>query len=93
MAEAVEFLAHLSTTCSRGVFRVVHRLSSTISLDIFSSQTTGPVWTKLGRNVPWEVLFENRSQNLIPFNKMATKWDFLYAILKKSFPLEPLVRF
>ena len=53
------FLAHLSTTCSRGVFRVVQCLScvvlrgsSTISLNIFSSQTTGQIWTKLGRNVP-----------------------------------------
>ena len=26
----------------------------------------GPVWIKLGRNVPWEVRFKNCSQNLIP---------------------------
>ena len=58
------FLAHLSTTCSRKVLRVVRCLSSvvchessTISLHIFTSQITGPIWTKLGRNVPWEVLF------------------------------------
>ena len=67
------FLAHLSTTCSGGAFRVmrcllsvVHSASSTISLNIFSSQTAGPIWTKLGRNVPWEVLFKKCSQNLIP---------------------------
>ena len=70
-------LAHLSTTCSRellespGVCRtsfvvVVHLLSSTISLNIFSFQTAVPIWTKLGRNVPWEVLFKACSQNLIP---------------------------
>ena len=62
----MRFLAHLSTTCSRGAVRVVRcpssvvlRASSTISLNIFSCQTTGPIWTKLGRNVPWEVLFKN----------------------------------
>ena len=42
----------------------VRRVLSTISLNIFSSQTTGPIWTKLGRNVPWEVLFKICSQNL-----------------------------
>ena len=52
-------IARLSTTCSRGAFRVVMCQSSTISLNIFSSQTTGPIWIKLGRNVPWEILFKN----------------------------------
>ena len=51
-------LAHLSM-CSRGAFRVVMCRSSTVSLNIFSSQTAGPIWTKLGRNVPLEVLFKN----------------------------------
>ena len=46
------FLAHLSTMCSRGALRVVRCPSSTISLNIFSSQTAKPIWTKLGRNVP-----------------------------------------
>ena len=59
---------------------VVRRVSSTISLNIFFSQTTGPIWTKLGRNVSCEVLSENYSQNLIPpttLVAMATKWNFL----------------
>ena len=86
------FLAHLSRTCSRGAFRVVMclssivcRASSTISLNIFSSQTAGPIWTKLGRNVLWEVLFKKWSQKLIPSKTlvaMATKWNFLSNSLK-----------
>ena len=44
---------------------VVRRDLSTISLNIFS-QTAGPIRTKRGRSVPWEVLFKNWSQNLIP---------------------------
>ena len=80
-----DFLAHLSTTCSRGAFRVVMCPSSTISLNIFSSQTAGPIWTKLGRNVPWNVLFKICSQNLIPSKTlvpMATKLNFLSNSLK-----------
>ena len=45
-----------------------------------SSQTAGPVWTKLGRNVHWEVLFKIWLQNLIPSKTlvaMTTKWNFL----------------
>ena len=86
------FLAHLSTMCSKWAFRVVRcpssvvrRASSTISLNIFSSQTAGPIWTKLGRNVPWEVLFKICSQNLIPSKTlvaMATKLNFLSNSLK-----------
>ena len=81
------FLAHLSTTCSRGAFRVTGCPSCVInnSLNINSSQTAGPIWTKLGRNVPWEVLFKNCSQNLIPSKTlvaMATKWNFLANSLK-----------
>ena len=62
-----QFLAHLRITCSRGAFRitwypscVVRRLSCVVNnfLNIFSSQTTGPIWTKLGRNVPWMTLFK-----------------------------------
>ena len=49
-----------------GDVSVIRCASSTISLNIFSSQTAGPIWTKLGRNVPSEVLFKNCSQNLIP---------------------------
>ena len=40
---------------------------------------------KLGRNVTWEVLFKNCSQNLIPSKTlvaMATKWNFLANSLK-----------
>ena len=66
------FLPHLSTTCSKGAFRVVLcllcvicRASSTISLKI-SSKSAGQIWTKLSRNVPWNVLFKMCSQNLIP---------------------------
>ena len=64
---------------------VVRRASSAISLNIFSSQTAGPIWTKLGRNVPWEVLFKNYSQNLIPSKTLvalATKSNFLSNSLK-----------
>ena len=58
------FLAHLNTACSRGAFgwSSVRHASSTISLNI-SSQTSEPIWTKLGRNVPLEVLLKNCSQN------------------------------
>ena len=86
------FLAHLSIEGSRGAFRMVmcsssvlRRASSPISLNIFSSQNAGPIWTKLGRNVPWEVLFKNYSQYLIPSKTlvaMATKWNFLSNSLK-----------
>ena len=83
----VLFLAQLSTTCSRGAFSVVMCPSSvnTISLNIFSSETDWPIWTKLGRNVPWEVLFKNCSQNLIPSKTLvaiATKLNFLCNSLK-----------
>ena len=40
----------------------------------------GPIWTKLGKNVPWEVLFKNCSKNLIPSKTlvaMVSKWIFL----------------
>ena len=82
------FLAHLRTTCSRGVLglsgvrrvsSVLRQASSTISLSIFSSQTDRLIWTKLDRNIPWEVLFKNCSQNLIPSKTVvaiATKWIF-----------------
>ena len=69
---SMSFLSHLSTTCSRGAFRitwcpscVLRHESSTICLSIFSSQTPGPIWTELGRNVPWEVFFKICSQDLI----------------------------
>ena len=32
--------------------------SSTFNISIFSSETTGPNGTKLGRNVPWVVLYK-----------------------------------
>ena len=54
-------------------------------LNIFSSQTAGPIWTKLGRNVPKEVLFKICPQNLIPSKTlvaMATKWNFISNSLK-----------
>ena len=82
---STSFLAHLNTTCSRGDLRVVMCLSSTISISIFSSQTAGPIWTKLGRDVPWQVLFENSSHNFIPSKTlvaMATEWNFLSNSLK-----------
>ena len=64
-----------------------YRRSSASSLNIFSSQTAGPIWMKLGRNVPWEVLFKNCSQNMIPSKTlvaMATKLNFLSNSLKIS---------
>ena len=54
---------------------VVRHASSTISLNIFSSQTTGPIKIKLGRNVPWEVLFKNLISSK-PLVAMATKLNF-----------------
>ena len=94
------FLAHLSTTCSRGAFRmvmcplsIVRCESSTISLNIFSSQTTEPIWTKLGRNVPLEVLFKTCSQNLIPSKTLVYHCNEI-EFFKQFFEnllLEPLV--
>ena len=63
----VNFLAHLSTTCSGGAIVTGHRPSSvrpsvrllTISLKIFSSKTRRPILIKLGRNVPWVKLYKN----------------------------------
>ena len=82
-------LTLLSTMCKRGAFRVTLCLSSVVcnSLNISSSYTTGPIWTKLDWNVPWEVLFESSFQNLIPSKTlvaMATKWNFLSNSLKIS---------
>ena len=84
------FLAHLNTTCSIGALMVVmcpssvmRHASSTISLNIFS-QTAGPIWTKLGRNVPWEFLFKICSHNLILSKTvvaLATKLNFLSNLL------------
>ena len=61
----------------------------------FSSQTAEPILTKLGRNVPWEVLFKNCSQNLIPKKTVVARQQngiFLSNYLRLS-PLEPLVGF
>ena len=44
------FLAHLSTTCSRGAFRVVRCPSCVVNN--FFKHLLLPIWTKLGRNVP-----------------------------------------
>ena len=63
---------------------IIHRALSTISFKTYS-QTTGSNWTKLGRNVPFKVLFKNCSQNLIPSKTlvaMATKWDFFKQFFK-----------
>ena len=71
------FLAHL--------WLCVCRALSRISLHISSSQNIRTIWTKLGRNVPWEVLLKNCSWNLIPSKTlfaMATKWNFF----KQFFP-------
>ena len=59
--------------------------------EIFSSQTSGPVGTMLGRNVSWEVLFRICSQNLIPSKVLvvrSTKWNFSAIFLKKIFSSE-----
>ena len=87
-----QFLAHLSTTCSRGAFRitwypssVVCRASSTISLNI-SSQTTRPIWTKLGKNVPWVTLFKNCSRNFdLSINMALVNGGFLHYTDMKKF--------
>ena len=75
--------------CSRGAFRVTGCPSSVVRRQQFFKHqlllTAGLIWTKLGRNVPWEVLFKNCSQNLIPSKTlvaMATKWNFLANSLK-----------
>ena len=53
---------------------------------LFSKRkSAAPIWTKLGRNVPCDVLFKICSQNLIPSKTlvaMATKWNFLSNALK-----------
>ena len=85
----VRFLAHLSTTCSRGAFRVTGCPSSVMRRQQFFKHqlllNRWANWTKHGRNVPWEVLFKNCTQNLIPSKTlvaMATKWNFLSNSLK-----------
>ena len=80
------FFSSPGKACPRGAFRVVQcppsvvrHASPTIALNI-SSQTAGPVWTKLGRNFPWDILYKNCSHNLISSKTMvamATKWNFL----------------
>ena len=70
----------------RGAFRITWSLSSTISLNIFSHMA-GPIWTRLGRNVPWDVLYKKCSQNLIPSKTlvaMVMKWNFLSSSSKIS---------
>ena len=65
--KGLDFLAHLSTTCSGGAIVTGHRPASvrpsvrplTISLKIFSSKTRRPTLIKLGRNVPWVKLYKN----------------------------------
>ena len=66
-------LAHLSTKCSWWTFviaqcpaSVVRRALSTISLNIFSSWTTGPILMKLGRDVPWVKFYQSCSRDWIP---------------------------
>ena len=95
----MHFLAHLSTTwggrvvqCLSSVMHhtlcVLRCASYTISLNIFSPQTAGPIWTKLGQNVSLEVFFKNHSQNLIPSKTLvarAKKWIFFLAIFLKIF--------
>ena len=79
----------------RGAVRVVRYPLSAISLNI--SQTAGQIWTKLGRNVLWEVFFKNLCTEFDEYQKLvarATKWIFFFfnAILQKSSPLKLLVR-
>ena len=50
-------------------------LLSSLSLTfhiLISSETTGPVWTKLGRDSPWVVPFQNYIRRPRPPTKMAT---------------------
>ena len=75
------FLAHLSTTYSKGPFRVVRCLLC-VSNNFFTYLllTAGSMWIKLGKNIPLEVLFKNHSQNLIPSKillAMAKIWNYL----------------
>ena len=51
----------------------------------FSSQTAGPILTKLGRNVPWEVLFKNLFTEFDSIKNcgcQATKWNFFKQLFK-----------
>ena len=68
------FIAYLSTTCSGGAFRitwcpscVIRRVLSTVSLNIFSSQTAAPIWTKIGR----------KCSVGDPLQKQLTEFDFI----------------
>ena len=75
----IAFLAHLSTSCSRGAFSITR----CPSCGLWRQTSTPP--KLLGRNNPWVVLFKNCLQNLIPSKTlvaMATKWNFLRNSLK-----------
>ena len=64
--------------------RCVGCAASTILFNI-SYQTTEPIWTKLCRDVPWEVIFKKSEQNLIPSKTlvaMTNKWNFQSNSLK-----------
>ena len=50
------FLPNLSVVLC--LSSIIHCALSTISLNFFSSKTVGPIWNKLGRNIPWEMLFK-----------------------------------
>ena len=81
------FLAHLSTTCSRGAFRVVMCLSCVVN-NFFKHLLLPNCWANLDQT--WQEcslggLFKNCSQNLIPSKTlvaMATKLNFFKQFLK-----------
>ena len=91
----VLFLAHLSTTCSRGAFRVV-MCPSCIVNNFFKHLLLPNHWANLDQT--WQECslggpLQNCSQNLIPSKTlvaMATKLNFLSNSLKSS-PQNPLV--
>ena len=90
----VSFCHHLaSVVCPSVVVRrrpsSVVRRPSTIDILIFSSETTGPIWTKLWWDGPWMVPFQNcirhpdRQSKMAAVTKNRTKGGWC---IKKSSP-------
>ena len=67
---SVIFIKFKIVVCKLFQFGRGQNLSFEKGLNIFSSQTTKPVWTKLSMNDPKEVLFKYCPQNLIPSKPM-----------------------
>ena len=79
-----EFLAHLSTTCSRGAFRVVRSLSSILHHQqlLLPNLWAGvdQTWQECSLGGPLLKLF-TEFDSIKTLVAKATKWNFISAIL------------